>query len=188
MSGGDPHPEMAAILEAQRSAPSPPPETLPLAEARSLFVRNNAPWNQDVPPVPAADIVLGGIACQVLGSDPARVVLFVHGGGWTFGSPATHERFARLLAENTGALVVVPDYRLAPEHPAPAAIEDVLAVIADLDRVAAPGASLVLCGDSAGANIALAAALARPRRPIALLSLLYGCFAPNFDTPSHPQR
>ena len=86
---------------------------------------------------------------------------------------------------STGALVVVPDYRLAPEHPAPAAIEDLLAVIADLDRVAAPGAALVLCGDSAGANIALAAALARPAHRATLLSLLYGCFAPNFDTPSH---
>ena len=58
-------------------------------------------------------------------------------------------------------------------------------MIADLGWVAAPGASLVRCGDSAGANIALAAALARPAHPIALLSLLYGCFAPNFDTPSH---
>ncbi len=81
MSGGDPHPEMAAILEAQRNAPSPPPETLPLAEARSLFVRNNEFWNQNAPPVRAADTVLGGIACRVLGSDPARVVLFIHGGG-----------------------------------------------------------------------------------------------------------
>ena len=185
MTTGIPHPEMVAILEAQQAAPTPSPETLPLAEARALFVRNNERWNQDLPPVPTTEIVLGGIACQVLGSDPSRVVLFVHGGGWTVGSPATHERFTRLLAVQTGALVVVPDYRLAPEHPAPAAIDDIVAVIADLDRVAAAGVPIVLCGDSAGANIALAAALADPARPIAMLSLLYGCFAPNFDTPSH---
>ena len=188
MSIGDPHPDMAAILDAQRRAPTPALEAMPLAEARAQFVRNNHAWNQDAPAMASADAVLGGIACTLLGAESDRVVLFVHGGGWTFGSPATHDRFARLLAAGTGARVVVPDYRLAPEFPAPAAIVDVLAVLADLDQVAAPGAPVALCGDSAGANIALAAALERPARPIAFLSLLYGCFAPVFDTPSHARN
>lgn len=181
MSGGDPHPQMAVILEEQRQAGLPGLDTMPLAEARAQFVRNNEAWNRDLPEVVGEDAVVGGVACRVLGPACGRVVVFVHGGGWTFGSPATHERFARLLAVGTGAQVVVPDYRLAPEHPAPAGIEDVLAVIAGLGDAA----RLVLCGDSAGANIALAAALAGPARPVAMLSLLYGCFAPVFETASH---
>lgn len=181
-----PHPEMAAILAQQE--PAPAPETLPLADARALFVQNHRTWNHPLPPMQAADQMLGGVPCRILQPGGRSVVLFIHGGGWTFGSPATHERFARLLAQATQALVVMPDYRLAPEHPAPAAIEDVLAVLGDLGRLADPHAPVVLCGDSAGANIALAAALTRPPRPIALLSLLYGCFAPVFDTASHQQN
>jgi acetyl esterase len=180
------HPEMAAILAEQQ--PGPVLETLPIHVARATFDENNRPWNTPLPPMPASDRALGGIPCRILQPGGSGVILFVHGGGWTFGSPATHERFARLLAQATQALVVLPDYRLAPEHPAPAAIEDVLAVLADLDQVAAPKAPVVLCGDSAGANIALGAALARPPRPIALLSLLYGCFAPVFDTGSQQQN
>jgi acetyl esterase len=103
--------------------------------------------------------------------------VFVHGGGWTFGSPASHERCARVLAQATGMKVLLPDYRLAPEHPCPAAIDDVLAVLA-----AMPDRPVVLFGDSAGANIALAAALAGA--PAQMLSLVYGCFAPLFDTAS----
>jgi len=182
-----PHPQMAAILRAQQAAPVPDPQSLPIAEARKNFERANLGWNTPLPPMLAQDIHVGGIACRLLTPSPCKpgLVVFVHGGGWTFGSPATHERFARLLAAHAEVAVLVPDYRLAPEHPAPAAIEDVLAVIADLDRVVPPGVPLVLCGDSAGATIALATAMAGPSRPVAMLSLLYGCFAPVFGTDSH---
>ena len=186
MSGPALHPEMAAILAQQRAGAAL--ETLPIDAARRLFEQNNRAWNEPLPPMAASDLMLGRVPCRVLEAGNRGVILFVHGGGWTFGSPATHERFARLLAEQTQALVVVPDYRLAPEHPAPAAIEDVLTVLADLDRIAVPQARVVLSGDSAGANIALSAALARPARPIALLSLLYGCFAPTFDTVSQQRN
>jgi acetyl esterase len=185
-----PHPQMEAILLAQQIAPPPNPEALPIAEARANFERLNQGWNKDLPPMPARDLSVGGVPCRLLTprSDTAGLVLFVHGGGWTFGSPASHDRFARLLARDSGAAVLMPDYRLAPEHPAPAAIDDVLSVIADLRAVVPNETKLILCGDSAGANIALAAALARPARPIAMLSLLYGCYAPVFDTGSHQRN
>ena len=188
MSAGELHPEMTTILEAQRRVMARALESMPIADARAQFVRNNETWNQGAPELASADITLGAIPCRMLGTGTDKVLLFVHGGGWTFGSPETHDRFARLLAATTGALVIVPDYRLAPEHPAPAAIDDVLSVVAALDTVAASDAKLVLCGDSAGATIALAAALERPARPIALLSLLYGCFAPLFETPSQQRN
>lgn len=182
-----PHPQMQAILQRQQANPLPAPDSLPIAEARANFNRANVEWNTPLPPMASQHRSVGGVACQLLlpSATPDALVVFVHGGGWTFGSPATHERFARLLAQHTGAAVLVPDYRLAPEHPAPAAIDDILAVIADLDTLVPSGTAVILCGDSAGANIALAAALTRPARPIAMLSLLYGCFAPIFDTDSH---
>ena len=180
------HKQLAEILREQQQNPLPDPALLPIAEARHNFERNASPWNQPLPPMTARDVRLGEVECEFLAPEQAGrgLILLVHGGGWTFGSPATHARFARLLAEQTKAAVLVPDYRLAPEHPAPAGILDVLAVIADLDQVA-PDAPLVLAGDSAGANIALAAAIAGPARKVALLSLAYGCFAPIFDTESH---
>jgi acetyl esterase len=192
-----PHPQMEAILLAQQNAPTPNPETLPIAEARANFEHANVAWNTPLPPMDARDLMCGGVSCRLVvppgmpststtrPNASSSLVLFIHGGGWTFGSPATHERFARLLAQASGAAVLLPDYHLAPEHPAPAGIEDVLAVMADLDAVVQPDTKLVLCGDSAGANIALGAALSRPSRSITMLSLLYGCFAPVFDTESH---
>jgi acetyl esterase len=185
-----PHPQMAEILAEQRANPPPNPETLPIDEARRNFERNTAAWNMPLPAMDAQDITIAGINCRLLtpGNPGAGLVLFVHGGGWTFGSPTSHERFARLIAQHAGVGVLVPDYRLAPEHPAPAAIEDILAVIGGLDTIVPPTEKLVLSGDSAGANIALGAALSRPSRAITMLSLLYGCFAPIFDTGSHQRN
>ncbi|MEU6672502.1 alpha/beta hydrolase [Streptomyces sp. NPDC046727] len=85
-------------------------------------------------------------------------VLYLHGGGFTVGSPATHRSLAAHLSRATARPVYLLDYRLAPEHPCPAAVEDTLAAM----EVLAQGeghapSSLVLAGDSAGGGIALAA-------------------------------
>lgn len=183
------HPQMQAILAELQADPPPNPELLPHAEAQANFIRANQRWNATLPPMTAQNVTCGGIACRLLAAEGARgLIVFVHGGGWTFGTPATHERFARLLARHAGAQVLVPDYRLAPAFPAPAGIDDICAVLADLDAIATVDTPVVLCGDSAGANIALATALTRPPRAIAMLSLLYGCFAPLFDTHSHQRN
>ncbi|WP_367140579.1 MULTISPECIES: alpha/beta hydrolase fold domain-containing protein [Streptomyces] len=86
-------------------------------------------------------------------------VLYLHGGGFTVGSPVTHRSLAAHLARATGRPVYVLDYRLAPEHPCPAALEDTLAALDDLARHEGHAtSSVVLAGDSAGGGIALAAA------------------------------
>jgi epsilon-lactone hydrolase len=114
---------------------------------------------------------VGGVPCEVVRSrGPAvaapvgapqrddHLLLYVHGGGFVFGSPRSHRPLVGALAHATGATVVVPDYRLAPEHPFPAAAEDVLAVHAELrDR---HPLRLTLAGDSAGGNLAIGLAVA----------------------------
>ena len=77
-------------------------------------------------------------------------ILFIHGGGWVVGSLDDYDFFVRLLAARTACRVVSVDYRLAPEHPFPAAVDDVLSVLAGLQ----PTGPLLVAGDSAGGNLA----------------------------------
>ncbi len=173
------HPEMAPILAQMLAAQMPDLTKMSPPKARVLFERNATAWNTPLPEMEMRDTTLGGVRARVLQPEArGGVILYAHGGGWTFGSPDSHHRSARMLAQATGMQVVLPDYRLAPEHACPAAIEDVLAVVGAIRE-----RPLVLFGDSAGANIALAAALAGA--PAAMLSLVYGCFGPVFDTASH---
>lgn len=95
---------------------------------------------------------------------PAEViVVFAHGGGFVWGTLDDYDRLARNLAWATGGLVAAVDYRLAPDHPFPAAVDDfheaLLWAEAGRDRLAAPGAPLVLAGDSAGGCLAAGLAL-----------------------------
>jgi acetyl esterase len=96
------------------------------------------------------------------GADPAAVVVYLHGGGWVIGSVETHAAVAARLAVLSGWTVVSVDYRLAPEHPFPAAFDDAYAVVADL---ALDHPRIAVAGDSAGANLAAAVCLlAKDRR------------------------
>lgn len=99
-----------------------------------------------------------------------RIVLYFHGGGYMFGSPTTHRTLLTTLGRETGAKIAALDYRLAPEHPFPAAFDDAMAAWESL-RAGAPTARIALAGDSAGGGLALAltAALsARGERPTAV--------------------
>ena len=115
----------------------------------------------------AERLTLGGRDALAVGEGPT--VLFWHGGGYVFGEPETHLMAAHALAAR-GLRVVLPSYRLAPEHVWPAQLEDALAA---LD--AAPG-DVALAGISAGGHLALNAALARPGRAAALYLM-----SPNTD-------
>jgi len=82
-------------------------------------------------------------------------VLLLHGGGYCWGGLATHREFAARLAHAAQRPITVLDYRLAPEHPYPAAIDDAVATVREL-RQAKPGQPLAIVGDSAGGGLALA--------------------------------
>ena len=94
---------------------------------------------------------------------PGPLVVYAHGGGWTIGSLDTHDRICRRLARASGAAVLSVDYRLAPEHPAPAAIDDVVHVlrwVASAPPQLGPAPSAVaVAGDSAGGTLAALACL-----------------------------
>jgi epsilon-lactone hydrolase len=89
-----------------------------------------------------------------------RVLLYFHGGGYCLGSPRTHRALAARIAHVIGAIAYVPGYRLAPEHPHPAALDDALAACRWLLTGGASPAQLVIAGDSAGGGLALATAVA----------------------------
>ncbi len=91
--------------------------------------------------------------------DDAPVVLHLHGGGYVMGSAALSAPLAGRLAEAAGGWALVPDYRLAPEHPFPAALDDTLAAYRWLAR-AYPQAPILVSGECAGGGLALALALA----------------------------
>ncbi|HEY7174979.1 MAG TPA: alpha/beta hydrolase, partial [Micromonosporaceae bacterium] len=122
------------------------------------------------PPGPALNtqsILVGAIDTRLYRPEPAvdGIVVFLHGGGWTIGDLDTHDRACRRLAARSHVPVLAVDYRLAPEHPAPAAVDDAIAV---LDWLATGPVALgrrpavtVIAGDSAGGTLAVLAALAR---------------------------
>jgi acetyl esterase/lipase len=85
-----------------------------------------------------------------------RVILYLHGGGYVFGSSRTHQGMLGHLSAHAGAVACLPDYRLAPEHPFPAAIEDARAAWDGLQGEGFAPGQIVIGGDSAGGGLALA--------------------------------
>ena len=103
--------------------------------------------------------LINNIPCERVtteGTDQNRVVMYLHGGGYVFGSPASHRGLAWRLAENTGARVLMVDYRLAPEDPFPSALEDATQCYRWLLEEGFESKSIAIGGDSAGGGLALA--------------------------------
>jgi acetyl esterase/lipase len=95
-------------------------------------------------------------------SGQGATMLYLHGGGYCIGSPATHRAVTARLARSTGLPVFAADYRLAPEHPFPAALDDAVAAYRSLSDMG----PVIVAGDSAGGGLALATALAVRQSPL----------------------
>jgi epsilon-lactone hydrolase len=106
------------------------------------------------------EVTAGGVPAHWLapaGADPGRVLLFLHGGGYEFGSLRSDGELAARLGRASGMRVLFPEYRLAPEHPFPAAVDDVLAAWRWLrDGQGLSAQSMAVAGDSAGGGLAVA--------------------------------
>src|SRR5215218_6977687 len=125
-------------------------------------------------------------------SKPSPTLVFVHGGGWTIGTVDNYDNSIRRLANSSGLLVAAMDYRLAPENPFPAGLNDVIATVKWIkengESIGIDPNRIALGGDSAGANLALASAIAlrneRQGGALRALYLLYGLYTPDKNTES----
>ncbi|MEU9187992.1 alpha/beta hydrolase [Streptomyces sp. NPDC048484] len=124
--------------------------------------------------------------------DPPAVVVYYHGGGWMLGSIDGFDALARRLAEGTGCAVALVDYRLAPEHPYPAAVDDAWAALSwvseHLAGLAGGQVPLIVAGDSAGATLATVVARRARHRggpPLSLQILVYPVTHYDLDTSSY---
>lgn len=183
-------PELAALLDFLAGAGTPPMWEQTPADARAGFrtlsvdlrdpalLPEVAKVEDTTIPGPAGELPVRIYRPLLDGAEadgPLPTVAFFHGGGWVIGDLDTHDLTCRALANDAAAVVVSVDYRLAPEHPFPAAVEDALAAahwIADhLDELGGNNA-LGVAGDSAGGNLAAVVAQEMPDRVTAQL-LIY---------------
>ena len=114
--------------------------------------------------VEAEPAVVGGVTCEwVRGKGVRRndaALLYLHGGGYTVGSPRSHRHMLGPLSSDSGLPILAPDYRLAPENPFPAAVEDVVAAYRGLIDSGIAPARLAIAGDSAGGGLTIATLVA----------------------------
>ncbi|MED5800630.1 alpha/beta hydrolase [Gordonia sp. Z-3] len=194
-------PEIAAILPVLNGA-FPRVEGMSGEEAREAIRARLQPVSDPTPVASVCDRMVPGPAGEIpvriyhpldpFPAERAALVVFAHGGGFVFCDLDTHDDLCRSMAAGTGAIVVSVDYRLAPEHPWPAAAHDVYAVVAwaadRAEEFAADAERLVIVGDSAGGNLAaVTTVLARDRGGPGVRAqvLLYPVISADFTTESY---
>lgn len=178
--------EMSAALARMKelSAGLPDRYSLPFPQAREQLLFERRWWLEGAPAMHATEDRAIGVDGRCVGlrrhvpraQAAPGVIVYLHGGGWCVGSNDTHDSILRHLAAESGLEVLGVDYSLAPEHPFPAALDDVAAAA---DLVA--GRPFVLAGDSAGASLALVEAMRRRDAgapQAAGLVLFYGTYGP----------
>ncbi len=140
----------------------PPSETMTLAERRTQYERAERVF--PVPPdVKVEPIDIGGVRAERLTPRATRggaAILYLHGGGYCIGSPRSHRHLAAAIGVAAEATVVLPDYRLAPEHPFPAALDDAVATYRAMVAEGVSPSRIAIAGDSAGGGLTVATLVA----------------------------
>jgi acetyl esterase len=198
-------PEIQPIVDLMEAAPGPPAHLVPIAQARAAHDLETAEMSgpgEEVAevreleaPGPAGPIRVRLFRPLDQGEGPPALVAYLHGGGWVVGTLDAFDPLCRALANASGALIASIDYRLAPEHPFPAAPEDARAAVrwlaAHAEELAADPARIGIAGDSAGGN--LAAVTARRLRdeggpPLRFQALIYPVCDSALNTPSYREN
>ncbi|GAB3991799.1 alpha/beta hydrolase [Nocardioides marmoraquaticus] len=194
LDGLELHPDVQLMLRLQKLSGQPDMATLPLPQARTAMV-NGARTVGGRPPVAAyRDLQVDGASgplrarlytpAACLGRDASPTALYLHGGGWALGDLESHDSACRVMAEASGVQLLSVEYRLAPEDPYPAGLDDARAAYRWLvEHHASVGADpdlLAVSGDSAGGWLAtnVAVTAAEEGLPLALQHLIY----PGVDT------
>ena len=191
-------PDVQLMLRLQRVTREVGAETLPLEQGRDAIRRHTRMTAGHQPIGSTRDLVVAGLPARLYVPssqmvEPSPVVepvetpapekhpllLFLHGGGFMFGDLDSHDAACRFLAERSGVRVLAVGYRLAPEHPLPAAYDDAVAahrwLVDHAAEVGADPARLAVGGDSAGGTLAAGVAIeaARAGLPLAFQLLVY---------------
>src|SRR5215469_6669852 len=150
--------QLNKVIERIKSQPQNP--NAPLAQRRAGMEKISERVPLDVI---CEKVSAGGVAAEWIsapGATADRVILYLHGGGYVVGSINTHRAMVSRIARASDARALLIDYRLAPEHPFPAAVDDVLASYRWLLAQGYKPGRIVIAGDSAGGGLAIAALLA----------------------------
>jgi acetyl esterase len=165
------HPEVRALLEMMDAQGAPPLETQDPVEARNTRLEPMKMLGGEPDalgrveelsiPGPGGDVPARLYSSEHGGLRPALV--YFHGGGFVFGNLDSHDAVCRAIAKESGAVVIAVDYRLAPEHKFPAAVDDCYAatvwVAANAERLGVDASQIIVGGDSAGGNLATVVAM-----------------------------
>jgi len=168
-------PDAAAVFKAFQEAGRPAYETLTAPEARDYYMQARQVSNPEPPELKSAEPLAipaphGTIGARIYTPKTLRTkdglapcLVFFHGGGWVIGNLETHDVVCRKLAHEGELIVISVDYRLAPEHKFPAAVDDSIAatnwIAANASRLGIDAARLMVGGDSAGGNLAAVVSL-----------------------------
>jgi acetyl esterase len=203
-------PETQLTLRMQRLVREPGAETLPIPEGRRAMAHHTALVAGRQPVGAVRDLTVADLPARLytpsplvaeVAQQPSRnpgtieplpLLVFFHGGGFMYGDLETHDAPCRVLAERARVRVLSVAYRLAPEHPFPAAYDDALAAYAwaveHAESLGCDPARLAVGGDSAGGNLAAGVAIEAARRgwPLAHQLLIYPMTDAEHATRSYP--
>jgi acetyl esterase len=195
-------PDDQQVLDMMKAAGRPPVAELPPEEARKMYRASRGPLQPELPdmaelrnlsaPGPAGDIPLRLYRGMGTKPGPLPVLVFYHGGGYVIGDLDTHDYVCRKIANVAQCCVVAVDYRLAPEHKFPAAVEDSVAalrwIVKEAKSLSIDPSRVAVGGDSAGGNLsANMAHLARDGEvpPLCFQMLLYPGTDMSMSQPSY---
>lgn len=197
--GQDIDPGLLSFYKALSAKTPAGSENWPLDQQRKAWNAVCAEFRAPRPKnVEAIDLIANGVPCRVFrvrGETARPGILYGHGGGWVLGGPDTHDDICAEMAAGVNAVVVLVDYRLAPEHPHPAQLEDSMRVWRWMrERGAQHGVDpecIIAAGDSAGGQMSVALALSLRDLGLAQLkgmALIYPVLGANVETESYRQN
>jgi acetyl esterase/lipase len=151
-------PQLQQALDMFKEMGAKMAEAKDINDIRAIMIEAQAPTGVTCTPVDA-----GGVSAEwsvADGADQGKVILYVHGGGYVMGSAGSHRDMTGRLSQAAGARVLSLNYRLAPEHPFPAPVDDSVAAYRWLLGQGIQASNIAIAGDSAGGGLALAALIA----------------------------